>query len=168
MRGESRIAPHTNEPLGYGRGHVSARAIVFTILLLIAAIYINFAPYLAAVQAEQIYYCDTEFAFGTEHDQCAFIERPLRHLPESMFQKPADVFEGWYEVGAELIDWFGMPGNPPGDYFAAWQKWSLWVGIYSSCLIVVVLVVVGAYIAAVTSRPDDTRAALDRSDWPAE
>lgn len=163
MVGEAAPRPYSNGGIGVFRErYVSVRATFFTILLVIAAIFINFAPYLTAVQAEHIYDCDTEFGLGIEHDQCTFVDRPLRHLPESMFQKPAAWFEDWYEVGAELVDWFGMPGDLPAeyDYFARWQRWYLWIGVYSTALIFAVLLVVGAYIMAVTAKPVDKRATL--------
>ena len=143
---------------------LSARAIVFTLLLLIAALFINFAPFLRAVQAEHIWTCDTEFEFGTEQDQCTFVEAPLRHLPVSMFQKPTETFEPWYELGNDMIEWFGMPSELPGDFFGAWQTVTLWIGIYTSGAICAVLIVIGAYVLSATTRSNDKRVTLEGSE----
>ncbi|MHA1569685.1 MAG: hypothetical protein ACTSXZ_09445 [Alphaproteobacteria bacterium] len=129
--------------------------------MLIAAIYINFAPFFEAVQAEHIWACDTEFGLGIEEDQCLGYERPLRHLPESMFQKPADLFKPWYEIGEDMIDLFGHPNGMPDDFFAAWQRWTLWIGIYTTGMIFTLLVVIGAYVLAATAHPGDTRPPLE-------
>ncbi len=102
---------------------MSPRWIVAIILFLIAVLYINFAPYLGTVQAEHIWLCDEGIEFGLADDECAFYERPLRHLPTAVFEKPTGWFESWYEWGERLVDWFGVPGDEPTDWFDLLQRY---------------------------------------------